>query len=479
MSLLVDLRVTPWNIIHAVQARVLANRDRCCRRSERAYLNMTIQQQLDSIGPLNKCCPHGFVETLHVPDEPVGHAPNGYPVAYCFVSGDTTTIVHSTDGLASAEGAGPTPWTIDNSTSSVTLIPGHTWTMGGHPPITVSSLDYHDADVVVAVTTPSGTSDATASYDAEYLGAGNYYRQGIVEWTYDRTFTRGFEAFIQFPAGKKKSIFFRWKRDHKSQVQLIDRLGDDRLYYTDGGTYNVPAPGDPTTVYTHKIYAINYERTMGVNSISETQESSLIHSCFLVTDTTCREIPTPAALLAIMDGIAPARTKPAATYTTDAIYGNVYVDSVAWGEWMGWPDSTDLSKEYGGPFHFRAHPYANSSSPGVFKILRNHTASLAVNFNDLPASLAFLESEGPPTFQLRANQLTTEFIPTRVNFDLTNNPDVEDPEVPTYKRNKAGDVVFPPEMVPLAAFAAWDWGKPGYCQEQLLALGFTAEDLTP
>ena len=26
---------------------------------------------------------------------------------------------------------------------------------------------------------------------------------------------------------------------------------------------------------------------------------------------------------------------------------------------------------------------------------------------------------------------------------------------------------------------AWDWGRPGYCRQQLYALGFTAADLTP
>lgn len=53
-------------------------------------------------------------------------------------------------------------------------------------------------------------------------------------------------------------------------------------------------------------------------------------------------------------------------------------------------------------------------------------------------------------------------------------------------RNRPGQLQIAPEALPLISgeegafqLRSWDWGAPGYCQAQLLALGFTGADLAP
>ena len=91
-----------------------------------------------------------------------------------------------------------------------------------------------------------------------------------------------------------------------------------------------------------------------------------------------------------------------------------------------------------------------------------------------------------------------EGVLTSYGFDATRNPDVAvpvyrpfPPRVKLFEENVPFSWVEnfeerPPETFLSNTFAlnqnvfgAWDWGKPGYCRSQLLALGFTEADLTP
>jgi hypothetical protein len=87
-----------------------------------------------------------------------------------------------------------------------------------------------------------------------------------------------------------------------------------------------------------------------------------------------------------------------------------------------------------------------------------------------------------PTFAT-ALRYESDAPPTVVTF-----PDVDGQDDPRWKRLRKNPLIAQKPPTPqyaaqaatwLAPYFYWDWGKPDYCREQLLALGFTESDLTP
>jgi len=66
-------------------------------------------------------------------------------------------------------------------------------------------------------------------------------------------------------------------------------------------------------------------------------------------------------------------------------------------------------------------------------------------------------------------------------YDLTRNPDDPTPRfVPNpYYVRVSNQIVIPPPRTLGQLIRAWDWGRPAYCREQLLELGFAPADLVP
>jgi hypothetical protein len=111
----------------------------------------------------------------------------------------------------------------------------------------------------------------------------------------------------------------------------------------------------------------------------------------------------------------------------------------------------------------------------IYKIITNEEEFWSNGgINGLPT---FLASESPPKAGLLSCELDGTCSATQYGFDVTRDADAVEPRyVKNFKaRRQVGGEDIDSDQV----LVTWDWGKPGYCQEQLLSLGFSLGDLTP
>jgi hypothetical protein len=396
---------------------------------------------------------------------PAANRLSGYPVAYAFVDLYLEGIVRvwSTDGLASAEAPIIGDVVSDNSGSSSTYIPGQTWdtSIDNLLPLSVNDPNYRELYPLSS----SGISEDVLA---------QYHQPTITQFFRNQTVWTQANWWIQLPAGKDKSIFFRFQRNQKSQIALNDIAGVTRIYFISGGKFTDESGAERDI--------LTPQNTIISGSVELAEDITLEEavSCFLVTKTTCRAIKPSAGLLEFMSRASPPMTKTPASYTTDPTYGNL----VTWsfGEWSNYPDVFDITGDYSASFRFKAAGFAEQSSAAWFKLMRTPQATIEAElteYPDYPEAEAFFASEGAPSFALAGNERNPSNPNTLVEHDLTKDPNTQFPDQPTYEANKKGTVNIPESMLSKVAFAAWDWGKPAYCRQQLLALGFSEADLTP
>jgi hypothetical protein len=168
--------------------------------------------------------------------------------------------------------------------------------------------------------------------------------------------------------------------------------------------------------------------------------------CALVSRQTVRALTVPSALSTLMEAANPVAVWTPQTPTGgDVFAGGFFTTDYNW--------IKDDTRAY-----TRFTP-GSGFSAGVYEVL---SADAAV----------------PPPVRIGACQRTGTCTLERVGFDITTQVDAPSP---TWRRNPQGDWPRPDGFV-LPGFRllpAWDWGRPAYCRERLLALGFTEGDLTP
>jgi hypothetical protein len=141
------------------------------------------------------------------------------------------------------------------------------------------------------------------------------------------------------------------------------------------------------------------------------------------------------------------------------------------------PPAEDYS---GGPLvPYTGDPYAYSVTPSIFNIFgsaghnKDETVVATYRDNYLEVSpdvfLDFETGEYSSTFPVEFN--SPVIAGWKRNRSITLAGSAGDESTPPWD-NSTDAGVYSPIMV-------WDWGKAAYCRQQLLGLGFTAEDLVP
>ncbi len=96
-------------------------------------------------------------------------------------------------------------------------------------------------------------------------------------------------------------------------------------------------------------------------------------------------------------------------------------------------------------------------------------------FNLRAKTLAFLSAEPVPNQSFGYGKLAGTVTAERIGFDLNKAPDVFPSVWERYPRSDVATAF----NGSVSLYSTWDWGKPAYCGQQLLALGFIPADLTP
>jgi hypothetical protein len=134
------------------------------------------------------------------------------------------------------------------------------------------------------------------------------------------------------------------------------------------------------------------------------------------------------------------------------------------------------------------------STPSVFSFTTQAPTFTSGTVPSDPDEIkAFLQSQGValPRQWISACQLDGTCSLDAFRFDVTAveaTDAVPYPDASVYRQKRNRENTYPvsiPDTDPGAyqynpiALTAWDWGRPGYCRQQLLALGFTPADLQP
>ena len=222
------------------------------------------------------------------------------------------------------------------------------------------------------------------------------------------------------------------------------------------------------TLTVTRFEATSFVTNGAVSSITTERITSSSAGCFLISKESVRAIGIPGPLASL-------------SFHDPGQY-NLQLTN----QWLGEPPETrpPLGGSIRFPYRLRIGPGLppnenpdNSyiQDPAIFKIIKNQQDFIDNGGDTEYAS--FLESESPPRIALSQCQLNGTCSSSQWGFDLTTNPD--EPE-PRYRKNiKARRQVGGEDLLQDEPLITWDWGKPGYCKEQLLSLGFSLGDLTP
>ena len=253
------------------------------------------------------------------------------------------------------------------------------------------------------------------------------------------------------------------------------------------------------------------------NSLPERRERTAEYSiCVVVNKKSARAIPMPSQLKAKLRAATYQSYTPPTPTTRDIIQNGELRRYITLPGGARGPEPA--IGNLGGLFHlglaganlFDVTGYSDNSeyllgTPSIFTWLANPLSSYDIT----PATYSI--SDPPATINARywqpdnktdnADGSVTLKLPytTRKVTQISNFNDYLEPWLPRYKANGYTKVNVPasfdlygpvhPELnrnyrifeginVDILSLT-WDWGRPGYCREQLYALGFTAADLTP
>lgn len=304
--------------------------------------------------------------------------------------------------------------------------------------------------------------------NAVYLVNGSFNR------TY-HTFTHDTVAAV-LPAGGKKFVVAVLVRQ-SGITAALQYSSTDHRYSTVVSVNNASTP---------PVYRLTWhnETTINAPDAVYSRFSSTAFKCFMVRSTGATEISAPTTLRNKLTSYLPVRNWG----------GNFASINVAQYLNCNGTSQTNFYAGRGEPFELSFNssappvpslevPYGITSyaapefaTPGVFTVLENPASDAqynGVNQNDIAAvKTAFLAGVATPNYGLqpipRINPQTQQ--PTGYMVGIVKPPsNVQVPE-DQVKPNRKAVFAYNGDFV-------WDWGRPTYCRQQLLSLGFTEEDL--
>jgi hypothetical protein len=241
------------------------------------------------------------------------------------------------------------------------------------------------------------------------------------------------DSFV-LPVNRDTLIYCKWVRTKTNSSSIVSTSAGGDVWTKTGTEI------DGSTVYS-LIDIRPYDDSISTVTNGTPSAASVFTFCCVIGKQSARVIPMPAALRTAIEARNPGTTWQATT-------------SSVWGSFVSVGSPQPVGSD---ALSIRRFELGGGVAAGVFEALG--AASVT-----------------PPSFALGACQLSGTCEADRYGFDLTRNPDAT---TPTYQRNRAGDIVIPSGRTTAQLRAAWDWGRARYCREQLLALGFAPEDLTP
>lgn len=444
MSLFVDVAITADSIVKAAWARAVANRERLRRRLDVQAVREDASRRgvKDDFWETVYTTP---TPSLYKPDEPVAYPINDKGVS---VIGRVFTYVS-------------TPLTYDNSPEM------RVWSGDGQQSA-VLPIEWHARDEVVPwlSVAPELISVTPTIYR---FTANSVYRDGpALKYSF---------ASGDYAAGV----------DNFPTYNVIDIFNG---YDGTARTHILPLGGGNSVV----IFSWNYRLSayLAVN-IDGLGTPTIIHdvkseyrgqAAYLVTQTTIRSLTVPSS---IADRPSWVNGQPAADYYSPG--------PADFGDARPWLDDEGT-------------PLEALRTPSQFLWFGDANRELLATTgnNPGPASIRALLPENVRTFRSLAvydNSADYDYEPSNEPFTITTSgtarewrADDPSPIAEAFPPSNANwrqvkikpvpPVVLPANPQPATVgtffvepYNVWDWGKPAYCRQQLLALGFSPADLTP
>jgi hypothetical protein len=229
-------------------------------------------------------------------------------------------------------------------------------------------------------------------------------------------------------------------------------------------------------------------------------------ACFLIGRTTARAITAPAGLVSALRRLHPL--PPSAPETDTGNAGSINLGRLESGDPL--LDFTVTIKNYSSAQEEAISPldsvidisllrqdgigYLGSNAhqgdygtPSVFGFLTDTRAVSSYPervryYADVPANLAGTWTGGRPPKYLGECVLATSCPTGFLDFDVTSTAPTDyylAMDEALFARSQVKRITIPDIDPGYNRIAAWDWGRPGLCSAQLIALGFTTADLTP
>lgn len=308
-----------------------------------------------------------------------------------------------------------------------------------------------------------------------YLNA-VYFVTGSFNRTY-HTFTHDTVAAV-LPAGGKKFVVAVLVRQ-SGITAALQYSSTDHRYSTVVSVNNASTP---------PVYRLTWHKEATINAPDAVYSrfSSTAFKCFMVRSTGVTEISAPTTLRNKLTSYLPVRNWGGNFASINvAQYLNCNGTSQT-NFYAGRGEPFELTfnsfappvPSLGVPYGITSYAAPQFATPGIFTVLENPANDAQyeqVNQNDIDTiKTAFLAGVATPNYGLQPIPRidTQSQQPTTYMVGIVKPPsNVLVPE-DRVRPNRRAIFAYNGDFV-------WDWGRPAYCRQQLLSLGFTEQDLTP
>jgi hypothetical protein len=514
MSLLVDVREVPWRILETVQARILANRERMKRRAQAEKVRGLTRPRPQQRGI-------GATMSTYKRPEPLplvlGDDLGVVPVVWFFANTPIGRRVTLRNGSGSAS------VTFDIPRAQITF-PANLWFNGASGSDSSVSGGPIPDSIILGPSFPAPPSATETSVQREQVVGTSF------GWSDDAIFLLPVSAraavFVCISKSRAEGFYAQATstqvvsyglRDiaegvslygtaftntaESSVVELSDSTQTAKCYLvSSGGIKEVPPPaglaaavaGLMSDSSTFETYAVNAIRGNPVGSSAEFIGVAPNGNVYITATGdfnyppwrtyTAREIPTPSTFVDYWEAIPLLSSYGIGNLVSD------YHPSLNGVNFYS-PGMFSFLTGFDGSLIEGSANYDNwFDAGGGYDTYSNYSNLRAEYLASAPAASRFLSPCSAPATACPADAYLgsgTRGTDTTSTFDFTattptriNEPMAAD----AFSRGtaRARINVTPPDGVDSPKVAvAWDWGRPAYCRQQLLALGFTAEDLRP